>query len=400
MLVPPSVPTGQHHQPAQPLSDQDVLGSITLALASTADGFERDLTTNMNLDRGNNGDLVGDSRSTDNHIEESNRGSRSTLAIKRGRGRPKGSLDRMPRASRAGKSGSVDDSELGEVGQDVFDNDPAYTSAKRRPGRPRKPTGASVPVHEAAAFKPGTSLPPYQSSSKKPSQGGEGPNPMSAERREANRLAAERSRLRQAERATILETMAKGMTQENIELKSKINALMALAGSTDKPVTSPQHPQAADWQRTGHKLALRTNENRSTVSVPTGSTVIVECMPCLQSEIEDGLQRDAKQLEALLNGGVAQAAASYTEEIGSTFDELETLEDIARRLETERQQSLQKLSRCRAELLQLRVSADHPVSSAEHDVDAAQVHLTFAGLEAHVDQLLAVRQQVSSSKHI
>jgi hypothetical protein len=223
---------------------------------------------------------------------------------------------------------------------------------------------------------------------------------MSAERREANRLAAERSRLRQAERATILETMAKGMTQENIELKSKINALMALAGSTDKSVTSPQHPQAADWQRTGHKLALRTNENRSTVSVPTGSTVIVECMPCLQSEIEDGLQRDAKQLEALLNGGVAQAAASYTEEIGSTFDELETLEDIARRLETERQQSLQKLSRCRAELLQLRVSADHPVSSAEHDVDAAQVHLTFAGLEAHVDQLLAVRQQVSSSKHI
>ncbi len=51
---------------------------------------------------------------------------------------------------------------------------------------------------------------------------------ISAERREANRLAAERSRVRQGERAKILETMAKGLAEENMALKERVRKLIAM----------------------------------------------------------------------------------------------------------------------------------------------------------------------------
>lgn len=51
---------------------------------------------------------------------------------------------------------------------------------------------------------------------------------MSAERKEANRLAAERSRVRRAERANILEQTAKGLAEENLVLKERIRKLVAM----------------------------------------------------------------------------------------------------------------------------------------------------------------------------
>lgn len=51
---------------------------------------------------------------------------------------------------------------------------------------------------------------------------------MTPQRREANRLAAERSRHRRAERANILEIMAKGLANENEQLKERVRGLVAL----------------------------------------------------------------------------------------------------------------------------------------------------------------------------
>lgn len=51
---------------------------------------------------------------------------------------------------------------------------------------------------------------------------------MTPERREANRLAAERSRNRRADRAHILEIMAKGLANENEQLKERVRGLVAM----------------------------------------------------------------------------------------------------------------------------------------------------------------------------
>jgi hypothetical protein len=56
---------------------------------------------------------------------------------------------------------------------------------------------------------------------------------MSAERKEANRLAAERSRVRRAERANILEQTAKGLAEENLVLKERIRKLVAMGVGVD-----------------------------------------------------------------------------------------------------------------------------------------------------------------------
>lgn len=56
---------------------------------------------------------------------------------------------------------------------------------------------------------------------------------MSAERKEANRLAAERSRVRRATRASILEQTAKGLAEENLVLKERIKKLVAMGVSLE-----------------------------------------------------------------------------------------------------------------------------------------------------------------------
>lgn len=67
----------------------------------------------------------------------------------------------------------------------------------------------------------------------KPTTGKSKTATISAERKEANRLAAERSRIRRATRASILEETAKGLAEENLVLKERIKKLVAMGVSVD-----------------------------------------------------------------------------------------------------------------------------------------------------------------------
>ena len=68
---------------------------------------------------------------------------------------------------------------------------------------------------------------------------------MSAERKEANRLAAERSRVRRATRASILEQTAKGLAEENLVLKERIKKLVAMGVSVEAERVI-EEPKVAD----------------------------------------------------------------------------------------------------------------------------------------------------------
>lgn len=112
-------------------------------------------------------------------------------------------------------------------------------AAKRGPGRPRKnaPNPSANAGKGSLADGGASTSPDAPSSSVKRAPGRPPRDPkrppapstiMTPERREANRLAAERSRHRRAERANILEVMAKGLANENEQLKERVRGLVAL----------------------------------------------------------------------------------------------------------------------------------------------------------------------------
>ncbi|KAJ9114685.1 hypothetical protein QFC22_005561 [Naganishia vaughanmartiniae] len=122
---------------------------------------------------------------------------------------------------------------------------------------------------------------------------------MSAERKEANRLAAERSRVRRAERASILEQTAKGLAEENLVLKERIRKLVAMGvgadaggdhsmadGSTDR-----SHTMAPSQSRQSQEPSRAVTNTLPAPAISSGHDIVNN--PPTQSHSSPALRRQA-----------------------------------------------------------------------------------------------------------
>lgn len=128
---------------------------------------------------------------------------------------------------------------------------------------------------------------------------------MSAERKEANRLAAERSRVRRAARASILEQTAKGLAEENLVLKERIKKLVAMGVSVEVERVVEEPPKAADKE-----------PSLGPISTPTASVPPVELpVPArtgkssLHHEMETHFRNQIEELRHVLQEKQQQLAS-------------------------------------------------------------------------------------------
>lgn len=168
---------------------------------------------------------------------------------------------------------------------------------------------------------------------------------ISAERKEANRLAAERSRVRRATRASILEQTAKGLAEENLVLKERIKKLVAMGVSVDAGGVAVGEGLVEETAQVATQA--ETLGKRSTpvipdaiadpqLDIPITTSSSVELPPpilrtgnksSLQVEMEAHFRQQIDELRTLLQ--------EKREQVGSQVDE--TMED-AEDLETQHRQ--------------------------------------------------------------
>lgn len=119
---------------------------------------------------------------------------------------------------------------------------------------------------------------------------------MSAERKEANRLAAERSRVRRATRASILEQTAKGLAEENLVLKERIKKLVAMGVSVEA-------------ERTELKVVEEPAMDTPRVSVPPEAAPTMRNKSSLHHEMETHFRHQIDELCLILHDKQQQLAS-------------------------------------------------------------------------------------------
>ncbi|GHJ84868.1 hypothetical protein NliqN6_1270 [Naganishia liquefaciens] len=185
---------------------------------------------------------------------------------------------------------------------------------------PPKRKAKAAPTTEAA-LDPSLVPPPQDDNqpaagpSKRAKTTGKAKTPaMSAERKEANRLAAERSRVRRATRASILEQTAKGLAEENLVLKERIKKLVAMGVSVEAERTV-EEPKVADKEPSLGPIATpRVSASPMELSIParTGKS-------SLHHEMETHFRQQMDELRHVLHEKRQQLAS----------DELPEMNDIS-----------------------------------------------------------------------
>ena len=359
----------------------------------------------------------------------------SIPTAKRGRGRPKGSLDRNPRSIRNSKNNASAglDNEVypfaSSTGREFDSDDGMNTpSIKRKPGRPRKDRTNLPPTPRATKTLAGLS--PSRSAAMKAAASAA---VMTPERREANRLAAERSRIRKAEKAVILEKMAKGLTEENVALKDKIKTLTTLGlDATLQEKTAGEKAEGAseNWLRTGHAIdapeidptlskdmsgVMSQTEvvQPSTVTSPTAalpqfslSTSMADVPEDLKQQLQQRLQNQIVNLQALLReDDTSMIQDQLTAPAG---EDAQSLRDIAAMIRKETTRAKEAVTALRDELFLLDQTSGQVrdrekeggdswiVDMDENDKrEAAQtrhadVEAALVDMKRHLGQLMAV----------
>ena len=434
----------------QGLSDASILSSITLALASTGEHLtgrlgELDagvsesgtLGTHPRIDAIRTDEAPEASSSTDGAVADM-----PASPAKRGRGRPKGSLDRNPRARRDGKAAGTGNTSASEdmiVVKPAARIQPAEDSqgspvVKRKPGRPRKERPTKAPVPRAP--KPNIT----ESAPAKPSAFSRS-TPTTAplitpERKEANRRAALRSRLRKVERASILEKMAAGLTEENVALKERIQAL-TLLGLDERSLKERPDETSNLWVQTGYTVdnpeavsSPRPIDESQAGSVPPAGprsseiisspvvdrsaaqdlplrALLPDASNTLQADVERRLQYQIDRLRAALekdgNAGFNLPVASGPS--GSNED-TKLLKDVAARLRRENKKAAQVLRERRDELLLLNQTglSTRSVDANENSAGSspakelalkrhAEVESALVDMKRHLGQLMTVSDE-------
>ena len=439
-------------RPDGTFSDDTVMSSLNLAMASARD--EHDSTRFAGPSRhrtkgiprlaairmeegGVDGQYDADGGEDDQDSELFNLENPSTPSTKRGRGRPKGSLDRNPRSVRNSKNNvsagleNEGDPFLGTTGRE-FDSDDGMDTplTKRKPGRPRK--DRTHPPTTPRATKTLAGLTPSRSAATKAAASAA---VMTPERREANRLAAERSRLRKAEKAVILEKMAKGLTEENVALKDKIKTLTTLGldaslQESESVGGGKDEGTNDDWLRTGHAIevpeidptldqdmsggmshpeAVQSSITASSsIAVPQlGLSASMGDIPnALQQQLQQRLQEQILNLQTLLSDDDTPAIHDQT--TVSAGQDTQSLREIATMIRKENARAKEAVRTLRDELLLLEQTNGHArdregegedqwiVDTDEHDkreaalARHADVEAALVDMKRHLGQLMTV----------
>jgi hypothetical protein len=448
-----------NNRPDPTLSDASIMNSITLALASSGDlaahsrQLDTGVTENETLRTNPRIDAI---RTDEIPVASSSSGDATGSEIpeqptKRGRGRPKGSLDRNPRARREPKAAGGG-SDNGSANENVpvkatGARGPATAEpqgepiVKRKPGRPRKDRTGEAPTPRTTKVN---RTGPNEASSKATAESSENtaiaaalPPVVPPERKEANRQAALRSRLRKAERASILEKMAAGLMKENVALKEKIHALTSL-GLEDRSKPEEGDDTLVDWHQTGYSVEAPIDGSRSasqTVDEPRGgSSSLPEAIPGdntlpatvarpdgsapgfkpfphdpispLQADVERHLQAQVDNLRSFLNAETGSSAGSglvLPSESSTAKQDVLLLKDIASRLRRENANATRILRGQRDELLMLNQSGDTKPTEGNDEADMvqrlpgeraqkqhAEVESALMNLKRHIGQLMTV----------
>lgn len=422
------------------LSDASILSSITLALASS-DGHlvsrtgqleglvphGEVLRTNSRLDAIRTDEVHEASSSTDGPASP----------VKRGRGRPKGSLDRNPRARKDSRAAGADNANISEENNahssatagDTLDPQ-GNPIVKRKRGRPRKER-TSEPTASREPNAGGTETVPAKAKSAGASHKPAVSYPITPERKEANRKAALRSRLRKVERATILEKMAAGLTEENVALKEKIQALNTL-GFDEMAFQEETYPAAEVLRPTGYPgdppsdvtlgLTPDTGQQKAeTLSIapardtsdfaehirqerriPSLRALLPSSANALQSDLERRLQDQIDRLRSALDSETEWSLPSASSSSKPKQD-IVLLRDVAARLRGENKKATQVVRERRDELLLLnqngqrtyqREEAETIVDGEAHRENAlrqhSEVEAALADMKRHLGQLMTV----------
>jgi hypothetical protein len=447
-----------NNRPDPTLSDVSIMNSITLALASSGDlaahsrQLDTGVTENETLRTNPRIDAI---RTDEIPVASSSSGDATGSEIsgqptKRGRGRPKGSLDRNPRARREPKA-SGGGSDNGSANENVSvkaasARGPATAEpqgepiVKRKPGRPRKDRTGEPPTPRTTKVDrtgPGGTTSKAAETLENTAIAATLPPVVPPERKEANRQAALRSRLRKAEKASILEKMAAGLMKENVALKEKIHALTSL-GLEDRSKPEEGDDTLVDWHQTGYSVEAPIDGSRSasqTVDEPRGgSSSLPEAIPGddtlsatvarpegpapgfkpfphdpispLQADVERHLQAQIDNLRSFLNAEIGTSAGSglvLPSESSTAKQDVLLLKDIAARLRRENANATRMIRGQRDKLMMLNHSGDTKPTEGNDEADMvqrlpgegaqkqhAEVESALMNLKRHIGQLMTV----------
>lgn len=186
--------------------------------------------------------------------------------------------------------------------------------------------------------------------------------------------------------------MAKGLTEENVALKSKI---MALGLNT-----IPDEAIMNEDIRPSVNIAADDSTDLVNISSPARGVPIAKpssgLPPTFQTEVEQILRQEIRDLRAQLQSSSEREANSRDGSAALQTMDIANLRDVAVRLSKLNGVACRSLNASRQRLLELQIQLDHQSYTHVDNLDAlatkrhAQIESGLADMKRHIEKLVTV----------